>query len=785
MAQSSVQLIVDASKALTPLKQTEQATRKLESAVNDANGRLRDSKGRFIGAGQEAERASKKVDLLTAGLKRLAAQLVLADLARRYFQGFNEAEKAAAAVRTLGVNSDVLEKKLLDVSNRLGGLYSQTQLLAASYDVASAGFANAADNAKVLEAAALGATGGLSDLNTVGNALTSVLNSYGKSADEASKLVDGFIQTQNDGKIVLNEYAQQIGRLAPTAAAAGVGIDELNAAVATITAQGVPVEATFTGLNQALVSILKPSKEASDLAEALGIQFNESGLRAKGFGGLLEEVKTKTGGSTTQLVKLFGSVDALKVVLPLVNDDLVKFNKNLGNQTQAAGTAKRATADLGGTVSSEITKMVNQIGNLTRALDTVLGPVLGTVIKLINDIIARATEGINLIGRLVSLSPNKALAAQAIQQGGRGAMGPRVLMGIDELIGGTRRQQLQKQAGAGTGFLGLGMNQEKFIELLRKEPAVKNLLGTQVQPQGSQPKPPVDPAIQELLDRLAAGSSNGGGSRTRKPQKTEEEKEAEKKAEALKQQAEAGKQLLQSLQDQTSIATALTDDERRRLQLAIDKQQIDRDYPLLTKEARDVLKEQLDVLYGTENVTASIKDLNEANAKKQADALSKQQQEAQRLEQIYGQLGQTIATGVTDMLTAAMDKTKSLAEVASNMLRNLANQLLQVAVNTALFSLFPGSSLFKSLPRFADGGSISGGKPAIVGERGPELFMPGRSGSIIPNNAMGGANIVVNVDASGSSVQGDTNDSKRLGEAIGVAVRQELIKQKRPGGLLA
>ena len=119
------------------------------------------------------------------------------------------------------------------------------------------------------------------------------------------------------------------------------------------------------------------------------------------------------------------------------------------------------------------------------------------------------------------------------------------------------------------------------------------------------------------------------------------------------------------------------------------------------------------------------------------------------------------------------------------MLRNLANQLLQLAVNTALFSLFPGSSLFKNLPRFADGGSISGGKPAIVGERGPELFMPGRSGSIIPNNALGGANITVNVDAGGSSVQGDAPNANRLGEALGAAVRAELVRQRRPGGLLA
>ena len=88
----------------------------------------------------------------------------------------------------------------------------------------------------------------------------------------------------------------------------------------------------------------------------------------------------------------------------------------------------------------------------------------------------------------------------------------------------------------------------------------------------------------------------------------------------------------------------------------------------------------------------------------------------------------------------------------------------------------------------ANGGQIQGGKSYIVGERGPELFTPGASGFVTPNHALGmggGSNIVVNVDATGSSVQGNGDESKRLGEAIGVAIRQELIKQKRPGGLLA
>ena len=96
-------------------------------------------------------------------------------------------------------------------------------------------------------------------------------------------------------------------------------------------------------------------------------------------------------------------------------------------------------------------------------------------------------------------------------------------------------------------------------------------------------------------------------------------------------------------------------------------------------------------------------------------------------------------------------------------------------------SAFSGGSLLGR----ANGGPVTANKPYMVGERGPELFVPGAQGNIVPNHGMGGSNIVVNVDASGSSVEGDSNQQKQLGEAIGIAIRQELIKQQRPGGLLA
>jgi phage-related minor tail protein len=76
----------------------------------------------------------------------------------------------------------------------------------------------------------------------------------------------------------------------------------------------------------------------------------------------------------------------------------------------------------------------------------------------------------------------------------------------------------------------------------------------------------------------------------------------------------------------------------------------------------------------------------------------------------------------------------------------------------------------------------------MVGERGPELFVPGRSGTIVANDKMGGGggvNVVVNVDAKGSSVEGNDQSANQLGRVISAAVQSELIKQQRPGGILA
>ena len=120
-----------------------------------------------------------------------------------------------------------------------------------------------------------------------------------------------------------------------------------------------------------------------------------------------------------------------------------------------------------------------------------------------------------------------------------------------------------------------------------------------------------------------------------------------------------------------------------------------------------------------------------------------------------------------------------------SILNDLANTLVRLGVNTILGSVAPG--IFGSLPmlKFSRGGRPPTGRPSLVGEKGPEIFTPGVSGMVSPNSALGGStNVVVNVDASGSAVEGDVQQSEQLGRAISDAIQSELVKQQRPGGLL-
>ena len=177
-------------------------------------------------------------------------------------------------------------------------------------------------------------------------------------------------------------------------------------------------------------------------------------------------------------------------------------------------------------------------------------------------------------------------------------------------------------------------------------------------------------------------------------------------------------------------------------------------------------------------------DLNtkEAQARRKLyeDTL-RQNLELEKLSKLYQGIATTIETGIVDAIEGAINGTKTLGDVARSVFTQIQRSLIQFGVNAFLGGL-PGIGGFFR----ANGGPVSSGKSYMVGERGPEMFVPNTGGRIVPNSDMGSAtNIVVNVDASGSAVEGDEAQGRELGRLISVAVQSEIIQQQRPGGLLA
>jgi len=225
-----------------------------------------------------------------------------------------------------------------------------------------------------------------------------------------------------------------------------------------------------------------------------------------------------------------------------------------------------------------------------------------------------------------------------------------------------------------------------------------------------------------------------------------------------------------------------------KLQTLIDEDELLR-ARLKGNEAEVILRHQLRDI--TKEMTPEQKAQAEALVKG-AEALKRQIATADQMKQLYTDIGSAIKDGVVDAIQGAIDGTKSLGDVASQVLRSISAKLIDVGVNLALFGSMTGSGTGGGLlgmvglgGKRAMGGSVSSGRSYLVGERGPELFTPGRSGGIAPSGAFGATNVVVNVDASGSSVQGDAGSGAALGRVIAAAVQSELVKQKRPGGILA
>lgn len=541
---------------------------------------------------------------------------------------------------------------------------------------------------------------------------------------------------------------------------------------------GGPLQALAGGIGGAVGGLggsIAGSAIASQL-EGFARAAAETGVALTSTAGALEFVREKSLFSSEQSRELAAQLEEqgdVAELATLLTDELVK---KVGNSGVAALT------DLGDT-TKETTALWNQ---LTTQLQILISGPLNGFLKLVNNAIGGINEALKPTAK-----EDFTAIRDRILKGSNEAAKEQVLA-IEAAVTSTRKLNTQqKRKGMSASFL-------------TEEGAATGL--EQLKAAGLLPKIPVT-----LEDK-----------RTITPQTTD----AERLAKRTQQQNTAAANRLALLEAELRIAKETSELSKIDLEFDLKRTRVQQQYAkLISKSLSDQEKERLEKaqkldlellsVQRNEKISNHMRDQFESAMLLNSE-LMELIPETAVLKDEFKSLADTMNNEIINGIEGMIDGTKTLGQVASSMLKKVANQMLQMAIMgksgsgglfgsllsgiggifTGGLSGFGPSSLatsgtnffdggFSPIDFFANGGRPPVGRPSVVGERGPELFVPRSAGTIIPNHAMGGANVTVNVDASGSAVQGDGNDAAQLGRAIGLAVQQELVKQKRPGGLLA
>ena len=291
-----------------------------------------------------------------------------------------------------------------------------------------------------------------------------------------------------------------------------------------------------------------------------------------------------------------------------------------------------------------------------------------------------------------------------------------------------------------------------------------------------------DSIMTGLRSQLAASQSRGGGGRSGAKSRERSQTSLQKRIEEReKELALLGKGIERS-NNLRMIESDLTLKTRQKNELL--QARVDGNYEEV-KLAQDVNAEVQKRL----EAGFAIMEINRKEIEGQivkTNELTKQAEIVKDIEESYKKMAETIITDMGEGIKGLIKGTSTLNDVLNNVLDKMIDAFLNMAIYGNMSGTFTrgGGGLLGSIFK-ASGGPVKGGSPYIVGEKGPELFVPNSHGNIVPNNEMGGgANIVVNVDASGSSVEGDADAAQELGGMLAAAIQAELIKEKRPGGLL-
>ena len=326
----------------------------------------RDEMGRFVKTGKDVDGAARGVEKSTnamgAAMARAAAGIAAAataaislgtavQQARQFGAAMGEASTLLQGTRE---EMDLMETEARRLGVTFGtGAKAQVE---AFYQAVSAGAGDVAEATRVLEASNKLAIGGVTNVTTAVDILTTATNVYAASGLTAQDASDALFVAMKAGKTTIDELAGSLGKVLPLASNLGVTFDETAAAVAALTKGGISTAESVTGLRAAMTAILGPSKQAQDLADQLGINFNAAGLEALGFAGFMEDVVAKTGGSSEAMQTLFSSVEATTVALALAGEAGNSLGVILTDMANKSG----ATADAYNKMASTLDQRLNR-----------------------------------------------------------------------------------------------------------------------------------------------------------------------------------------------------------------------------------------------------------------------------------------------------------------------------------------------------------------------------------------------------------------------------------------
>lgn len=249
------------------------------------------------------------------------------------------------------------------------------------------------------------------------NLLSSAINSFGLSVNDTDKISSVFFKTIELGRVRASEMSNSFGQMGFFAKSAGVSLEEISAAITTLTINGIKFHEAQTLINNVLLKLVKPSKEMSDLFQEWGFTSGQAAIAALGFHGVLQKIGEEVERDSARTAQLFNEMRALKGIFGLTGDNFTTYKANLEGLTNATEGYKSAVDkvanSLGHRLKVEIQKIESFFTTLgTRGIEEVLKLTehlggLANVIITVTKMVIKAVEALivfNGTNKAVSLT---------------------------------------------------------------------------------------------------------------------------------------------------------------------------------------------------------------------------------------------------------------------------------------------------------------------------------------------------------------------------------------------